>query len=380
MALSLASQAVRFKNGAVAKNGLAIAALTNAQSHPDGRLHKREKDFLVRRAQGGYGIITTCASHVQANGKGWEGEWGCFTDDHAEDFREVAEACQAEGSLFIVQAFHAGMRAGEKLIEGPVRSCVDYEFESRGVVRNVKGLSEDEIEELIIDWVAACVRLDLAGCDGIELHGAHGYILSQFQCPELNTREDRWGGCLENRSRLTRELTRRIRAATRPKFLVGVRLSPEALAGAPGWQMGVDEHLQLAQWLCNDGADFISLSLFQPCATYVTPAHAELPESKPLMQVFREACAKDVVVMACGGVKSGDDLRRLAEMNIDVAVTGKTAIGTPDFPRQLEKNPDFEVTVEQPWSSEHLASVDVSPPMVDYLTKMGLVQKPEEEK
>eukprot|EP00927_Polykrikos_kofoidii_P050556 TRINITY_DN44450_c0_g1_i1.p1 TRINITY_DN44450_c0_g1~~TRINITY_DN44450_c0_g1_i1.p1 ORF type:complete len:384 (-),score=69.48 TRINITY_DN44450_c0_g1_i1:133-1284(-) len=380
MAIKLVSERLRFNNGKVAKNGLAIAALTNTQSLPNGRLHEREKAFLLRRAKGGYGIVTTCASHVQANGKGWEGQWGCFTEAHAKDFKGVAAACQAEGALFLVQTFHGGMRAVEELIDGPVRSCVDYEFKTRSGDRKVKGLSKAEIEELISDWVSACVHLDAAGCDGIELHGAHGYILSQFQCPELNTRGDQWGGSLENRCRLTRELVRRIRAATRPEFLVGVRLSPVPLVKGdgtkePGWQMGVQEHIQLSKWLCEDGVDFIHISLFRPCATYVAKEHKKQADPKPLVQIFREACTKDVVVMACGDVKSGEDVRRLSDLGIDAAVTGRTAIGTPDFPRELQKNADFEVVAGYPWTDKHLASVDVSPPFVDYLKFSGLVQK-----
>jgi len=235
-------------------------------------------------------------------------------------------------------------------------------------------LSNLEIEQLIQDFVAAAQRLDAAGVDGIEIHGAHGYILTQFLCPGLNHRTDKWGGSFENRARLTREVTRQIRAAVSPGFIVGVRLSPEPGFEKAGWNMDPDENVQLARWLCDDGADFISVSLFTHAPTHVTAKHAASGQAKPLVQVFREACHKDVVVMACGGIKSSADVRTLTNLGVDVAVVGKTAISTPDFPKQVLSDPAFTVSVFPPYAKDHLASVDVSETFVDFLTSFGMVQ------
>ena len=99
--------------------------MTNCQSNPDGTLHDNELQWLKRRAEGGYGIINTCCVHVQANGKGWEGELACFDDKHTAGYRRLAEGVhtQDKDTLLLVQIFHAGMRADDKLIEGPARTC-----------------------------------------------------------------------------------------------------------------------------------------------------------------------------------------------------------------------------------------------------------------
>jgi 2,4-dienoyl-CoA reductase-like NADH-dependent reductase (Old Yellow Enzyme family) len=153
---------------------------------------------------------------------------GCFDDKQIDGYRNVAKRVQAQGGLFIVQIFHAGMRSEDKLIEGPARTAVDTVYKHRGGTRDCKGLTEAEIEQLIKDFVTAAKRLESAGVDGVEIHGAHGYILTQFLCPTLNTRKDKWGGTsLENRARLTREVTQRIRAAVSKDFIVGIRLSAE---------------------------------------------------------------------------------------------------------------------------------------------------------
>lgn len=365
---------ITFKGGKVAKNPFAIASLTNCQSNPDGTLHERELKWLRRRAEGGFGIINSCCVHVQANGKGWEGEWALFDDRHTDGYRHVAEAVHKEDALFIVQIFHAGMRADDTLIEGPARSCVDTTYEHRAGTRTVKGLTEDEIQTLIQDFAKAAKRAEDAGCDGVEIHGAHGYILTQFLCPDLNTRSDQWGGPeLEDRARLTREVTRAIKAVVSPDFIVGIRLSPEPGYEKAGWNMDPDENVQVAKWLVEDGIDFVSVSLFSHSPTHVTPKHADKPDAKPLIQVFRDAIPKDVVVMSCGGIQSGHDVQSLMDMGVDVAVMGKTAIGTPDFPKKVQEDSDYKVTDLPPWSMAHLESVDVTPPFVEFLRAMRVV-------
>merc|ERR1711988_831102 len=328
-------------------------------------------------AKGGFGIITSCATHVQKNGQGWAGEWGIFDDKHTAGWRKAASALHEHGALFFPQIFHAGMRAEQSLIEGTAVSCVDTEYPSRKGSHAVRALNEAEIEQLIEDFVAAAKRAEAAGADGVEIHGAHGYILTQFLCPTLNTRQDKWGGSLENRARLTREVTRRIRAAVSNDFLVGVRLSPEPGLEKAGWNMDPDENVKLAAWLCEDGVDFISVSLFASAAKHVTKKHADRGETKPLVQLFREACPKEVVVMACGGVNQASDVEELRELGIDVAVMGKTAISTPDFPRLVQENPDYKVIVFAPYTRDHLVSVDTSDAFISFIESMQMVAKDE---
>lgn len=149
-----------------------------------------------------------------------------------------------------------------------------------------------------------------------------------------------------------------------------------ALQRALIWNVDPDETVQLAQWLCEDGADFISVSLFRHAPTQVATTHAKRGDSKPLLQVFREACPKDVVIMGCGKIKSAAEVRAVRDLGVDCVVMGTAAISTPDFPKQMSSNPDFSVTVNPPYTKDFLASVDVSPPFVEFLAGMGMVQRP----
>lgn len=133
--------------------------------------------------------------------------------------------------------------------------------------------------------------------------------------------------------------------------------------------MDPDENIQVAKWLAEDGADYISVSLFDHSPTHITPKHKESKgdAAEPLAKVFRDELPNDVVVMCCGGVKSADDVKKLRSLGVDIAVTGQTAIGTPDFPKLCQKDPNFVVKDVPPWTPEYLASLDVSPPLVNYL-------------
>ena len=111
-------QTLSFKNGSAMKNRLALAPLTNSQSHDDGRLSDDEFMWLTMRAKGGFGLTMTCASHVQAIGKGFPGQLGCFSDDHLEGLTRLAAGIKAEGSLAVVQLHHAGMRSPSEEING----------------------------------------------------------------------------------------------------------------------------------------------------------------------------------------------------------------------------------------------------------------------
>ena len=136
------------------------------------------------------------------------------------------------------------------------------------------------------------MRAKRAGFDGVELHGAHGYLFTQFLSAEQNRRTDAWGGPLENRARLLRDALRAVRARVGPSFTVGVRLSPENFGNAKG--LDLDESVQTARWLAEDGADFVHLSLWRALEpTAKRPAEHALP-------LFRAALPPDVAILAAG--------------------------------------------------------------------------------
>src|SRR5271155_4778780 len=203
------------------RNRFMLAPLTNSQSHADGTISDDEFNWLTYRATGGFGLVMTCAAHVQAAGQGFPGQLGVFSDDHLPGLTRLAAEIKAQGAVSSVQLHHAGLRSPEALIgERPVGPSPDAET-------NTRELSTEEVEQLTEDFIAAAVRSEKAGFDGVELHGAHGYILCAFLSPDTNRRTDRYGGSPENRARIIFDIIKGVRERTRPDFQLGLRISPE---------------------------------------------------------------------------------------------------------------------------------------------------------
>src|ERR1700689_4833900 len=193
--MSTLFEPLTFTRGPAWRNRFMLAPLTNSQSHPDGRLSDEEFNWLTYRATGGFGLVMTCAAHVQRGGQGFPGQLGVFSDDHLPGLTRLAAKIRAEGAVSSVQLHHAGIKSPAALIGEAPRGPSD------NVESGARALSAAEVETLIEDFIAAAVRAEKAGFDGVELHGAHGYILCAFLSPETNLRTDRYGGSLDKPAR-----------------------------------------------------------------------------------------------------------------------------------------------------------------------------------
>jgi 2,4-dienoyl-CoA reductase-like NADH-dependent reductase (Old Yellow Enzyme family) len=344
---------IAFRNGVTCRNRLTLAPLTNSQSHADGTLSDHEFNWLLRRAQGGFGLVETCAAHVSVEGQGFPGELGVFSDEHLPGLTRLATAINAEGALSLAQLFHGGARAPQALTGRRPFSASELATDPD----NPRAATEDEILATIEAFRAAAVRAHRAGFSGVELHGAHGYILSQFLSRTQNQRGDRWGGDLEGRARFLRETTRAVRAAVPAEFLVGVRLSPEDFGHAKG--LDLDETLRVAGWLCDDGIDFLHVSLWQ------SGRNTQKRPNEHAMPLFRQACASDVRLIAAGAVWTVADALALLERNTDLVALGRAGILNPDWPR-LAQDAAF-VPTRPPVTAAALSELAVSETFVKYL-------------
>jgi 2,4-dienoyl-CoA reductase-like NADH-dependent reductase (Old Yellow Enzyme family) len=169
--------------------------MTNGQSLDDGRLGDAEYRWLVKRAEGGFALTMTCAATVQKEGVGFNGQLGIYRDEHVEGLTRLAAGIKANGSHAVVQLHHAGMRSPVALTGRPPQ-CPSDDVET-----GAQAMTHDEVRRSIEAFVVAARRADRAGFDGVELHGAHGYLICEFLSPEINRRADDYGGPLENRAR-----------------------------------------------------------------------------------------------------------------------------------------------------------------------------------
>jgi len=343
---------VSFAHGGPAMpNRFMLAPLTNTLSHEDGRLSDDEFRWLTMRAQGGFGMTMTCAAHVQARGQGFPGQLGIFSDEHLDGLARLAAGIKAAGSVAMVQLHHAGIRSPAALIEGEPVGPSDYPK------TGARSLSPAEVEQLAEDFVAAAGRAERAGFDGVQIHAAHGYVVSQFLSAEMNRRTDRYGGSLENRARLLFEIVAGIRASCRDDFVLAVRLSPERFG------MRLAEIRTLAQRLMSEGLiDLLDMSLWD---VFKEPEEEEF-RGRPLLVYFTELDRKRVRLAAAGRILGSRDALRCLEAGADVVVVGRAAILHHDFPRRVQADPGFEA-VPLPVTAEHLRHEGVGPAFIRYL-------------
>jgi len=339
-------------HGSPIKNRLFLAPMTNCQSYDDGTLSDDEYRWLTMRAEGGFGLTMTCAAHVQAVGQGFPGQLGVFSDDHLPGLTRLAERIKALGSNASAQLHHAGSRSPKDLVGTPVAPSEDPETGARA-------LSESEVDQLIEDFIAAAVRCERAGFDGVEIHGAHGYILCQFFSPATNRRTDQFGGSLENRVRPISMILDGIRQRCAAEFQVGIRISPE--------RFGVKllEAVELARQILADSRyDYLDLSLWDVAKE---PEDEEL-KGRTLLSYFTDLPRNGVKLGVAGKIGSGAIIQRMLDEGADFVSIGRAAILHHDFANRVLADPDFAQR-SLPASTEYLAGEGLGPKLIEYVSR-----------
>lgn len=338
-------------HGPAWNNRFMLAPLTNQQSHADGRLSDDEHRWLAKRATGGFGLTMTAAAHVQAVGQGFAGQLGIFEDAQLDGLTRLAAAIRGEGSVSSVQLHHAGNRSPAELVGTPVCPSDDPKTGARG-------LTLDEVRRLRDDFIVAAKRAENAGFDGVEVHGAHGYILTQFLSADINRRDDIYGGNLDNRARLLVEIVDGIRSACRADFQIGLRLSPERFGLKLGEIRGV-----AGIFLREAAIDYLDLSLWDVAKEAVEEEH----KGRPLLDWFTDLPRGNVKLGAAGKIMSGADARAVIAAGCDFAVIGRGAILRHDFPARVRADPDF-VSPPLPVTAQHLADEGLGTAFIDYMS------------
>ena len=348
-----ANSPINFKCGSNMKNRFMLAPLTNRQSHENGQLSDDEYNWLTMRAKGEFGLVMTCASHVQEIGKGFNGQLGIFNDTLNDGHKKLTKAIKNEGSLAVIQLHHAGMRTPHELInEKPVCPSKNEKTDSRA-------LTLQEVKQLRDDFISAAVRAKECGYDGAEVHGAHGYILTQFLSAEINFRTDEYGGSLENRARIIFEIVDAIREKCGKNFLLGVRLSPERFG------MDIDEVKWVSQQLIDKGnIDFLDISLWD---CFKMP-NEEKYHNKSLLEHFKELNFKDVKWTVAGKISNAEEVQKILDAGVDFVSIGTSGILHHNFPRLVIDNPNF-IPVDVPVSEEHLKNEGLSNTFITYLKR-----------
>lgn len=329
--------------GVPARNRLVFAA-TSSELGVDGHVTDDMIAYYVARARGGVGTIVVEATYVSEVGKRLRHNTMIDSDDCVPGLRRLAQALHAAGSVALLQLNHGGR---ESVIDVSGRvvapSAIPSGYTAVGDADLPEELEEAEIWSTVRDFADAAVRAEAAGFDGIELHGAHGYLISQFLSPGANLRTDAWGGDIDGRARFYVELVRAIRARVDPSFVIVCRINAHDGDGVEGG-LELDDSLRAGELLEAAGADAMSVSV---------GVHASRPYAPiPGMSVprgayieFAEAFAQrlGIPVMAVGRLKTAADIERAAAV-ADFVCLSRALIADPDLPNKLQERREHDVT------------------------------------
>ncbi|MDH4581227.1 NADH:flavin oxidoreductase/NADH oxidase family protein [Pseudomonas sp. BN415] len=299
-------QSLQLPNGAVIPNRIAKAAMEENLANQD----QTPSDPLLRLyrawAEGGAGLLLT--GNVMVDARAMTGPGGVVLEEgqRLERFREWARIGRARGAQFWMQINHPGRQMQANLGQPTVApSAVALDMGGLSKLFPVpKALDEVEIAALIQRFARTAALAEQAGFSGVQVHAAHGYLLSQFLSPLSNRREDRWGGSIENRARLLLEVVKAVRAAVSPGFCVAVKLN------SADFQRGgfePSDARQVVLWLSELSVDLVELS----GGSYEAPAmQGDARDGRTLAReaYFLEfaqeiAAIATVPVMVTGGIR-----------------------------------------------------------------------------
>jgi 2,4-dienoyl-CoA reductase-like NADH-dependent reductase (Old Yellow Enzyme family) len=334
--------------GVVVPNRIAKAALTEGLSGGDNQANERFVRLYRRWGEGGAGMLITGnvlvdRYHLERGGN--LAIEGAQDNQSLSSLAAMASAAKANGSLIVMQLNHAG-RQTQKMINRHPFAPSDIGLKmGNGRFGTPVPMSEDEIERTVAAFAHAASIAEQTGFDGVQVHAAHGYLTSQFLSPLSNRRSDRWGGSLENRARFLLEVIRRVRGATRSKFIVAVKLN------SADFQRGgfsEEDSATVAGWLQQAGVDFIEVS----GGNYEQPRMIDFDRKDPLAANKRESTRRreayfldfvpklrakvTIPVMVTGGFRSvGAMERAVKEDGVDFIGLGRPVILDPDAPGKI---------------------------------------------
>lgn len=337
-------------NGVTIKNRIVKSAMSEALADEHNNPTQAQINLFKRWGAAGAGVLITGNTPIDRMHLEHAGN---FVLDPASDMKQVAAlaaAGKSGGAKMLAQLAHAGRQTPGAINPHPV-SISDQQLDLPGYGEPTPG-TDAQFAEVIEKFTRSAICAQRAEFDGVEIHAAHGYLLSSSLSPRINTRTDQWGGPLENRARLAIEVVRAVRAAVDPGLIVAVKLN------SSDFQKGGFDHnesVQVAMMLEAEGVDFIEIS----GGTFETPT-AYQHTSKSQSTVAREAyfldyaaaikAAINIPLMVTGGFRSASVMNDALKNNqTDLIGMGRPFITEPGFANRLlsgeiDKAPAIEQT------------------------------------
>ena len=325
------------------RNRIVMAPMTTWSANPDGTISEQELEFYKRRSQN-VGLVITGCTYVTPSGIGFTHEFAAYDDRFINSLEKLAAAAKSGGAPAILQIFHAGNKAIPELVpNNDVISASASSVKSGDFMKRVvqsREMTENEIQETIRAFGDVTKRAIKAGFDGIELHGAHGFLLQNFFSPLFNQRNDRWGGDLERRMRFPLAVLQEVKNvvyeyATKP-FAIGYRISPEESATGG---LRIEDTYKLLDRLISSGISYIHTSLVSINDSYPV----ESPNGPRTIELILNHIAGRVPVIAAGKIRTPSQAQEAISTGLPLVAIGKGLVINPEWVTLAESGRDHEI-------------------------------------
>ncbi len=348
------------------KNRLVVAPMTRVSANSNGTVGPLMKDYYQSFAKGGFALIITEGIYTdKLYSQGYKFQPGLTDEEQANSWKPIIEAVHENGGKIIAQLMHAGALSQFNKYKGhsaapsaikPLGKQMTFYYGS-GEYQVPKEMSLSDIEEVIRGYAQAAKLAKQAGFDGVEIHGANGYLLDQFLTVYTNQREDSFGGELANRLNIYKEIILAVRQAVGKDFIVGIRFSQGKVNDFEYKWPGKDADAKyIFEYISNSGVEYIHTTEFIATA----PAF----DSDISLSEFAKKYS-NVPVIANGSIDNeSDGIELLTLQKADLLSIGKSALANPDWPNLTEKN--------QPLRE---FSFDMFDPIADLATAHRFLQK-----
>lgn len=318
------------------KNRYVVAPMTRVSAEDDGTPNDAMVDYYRAYAEGGFGLVISEGSYTdEAHSQGYRNQGGHANAKHTAGWRKIVDAVHDAGAPMFQQLLHAGALAqgnyytDETIAPVAIRPQGEQSknYFGDGPYKEARGMSEADIKSVIEGFGAAADRAMQAGFDGVEIHGANGYIVDQFLTDYTNSRDDEYGGSLENRLRFPSEVLEAVIDGVAGRGAVGIRISQFKVNNFTNqWAGGADDAKVIFSTLAAIGPDYIHLSTRDALEPVWDSgrnfgAHAKKYSGLP--------------IMACGQLQDPDKANALIEAGeADFCATAKGALADPALPNK----------------------------------------------
>ncbi|MBQ8490070.1 MAG: FAD-dependent oxidoreductase [Pseudobutyrivibrio sp.] len=328
------------------KNRLIMTAMGVGLGNHEGEATEDFIAFYARRAKGGCGLIITEITRVcEGHGIGEYDQLSLSTDDNIPSFTKLAEEIHKYGSKIFVQLHHPGRETYTQLT-GTEELVSASAIPSVAAPQPTRSLTIEEIHELVEQFGDAALRAKKANVDGVEIHGAHGYLIQQFLSANDNKRTDEYGGSAENRRRFLLEIIENIKEKCGEYYPISVRLSSSEFLDNVGITSGitVEETIETAKAVENAGVSLLNISAgtYATGFTIVEPTSYEQGWKIPFATEIRNNV--NIPVAATGVIREAGFANKLIEEDkVDFVALGRPWLCDPDFGNKALSGNDDDI-------------------------------------